>query len=187
MSRIVQMSDFWNRGVNNVPITTGASRVMDCSDIKEVLAALHIAVPLKNVLDVGCGTGRLSQLCDGYLGVDLASDAVEYCRTQGLQALEIDGPDDLPEGTFDIVTCLSVFTHISPNDRISYLSRFQLHSRQILVDILPGGDYGNWAAWYADTGKFEEAFTVHGGWKSQGTYSRNSPDGVNHRYYHLTR
>lgn len=177
---------YWNRGVDHVPVMTGAATLLDASDVPEIAAALGIGLPLRQVLDVGCGTGRLAQHCTGYLGVDIAPDAVEYCRRAGLVARTITGPDDLPGAVFGWVACLSVFTHVGRSARAAYLARFARLAPELLVDILPGDGRGTMAAWTAEPRKFE-AQLRRAGYSVAATYDRTSPHGFGHRYYWARR
>jgi SAM-dependent methyltransferase len=159
---------------------TGAASVMDCSDLRDVFDNLGIPA-LYRVLDVGCGTGRLSSMCLDYTGVDIAIDAISYCQHRGLNVYLIDGPYDL-KGTFDTVCCLSVFTHIGRSERRQYLSTFRQMAHELVVDIMPGGEHGDVSCWYADTTEFEGDLD-DSNYEIVEVYSRVSPDNATHRYY----
>lgn len=180
--------EYWNRGVAAVPAMTGAASVMDCSDITDALRGLYWRLPqsLDNVLDVGCGTGRLSKLCNGYLGVDVAIDAIDYCLLNHISAVHIDGPDDLPKGPFGTVCCLSVFTHIGRSDRQAYLRAFRSVAPMLVVDIIPGIEGGGVALWRADPADFMLDLSAIG-YAILSIHARTSPDGVTHQYYYCER
>lgn len=161
---------------------TGAASVMNCSDLLDACCGLGVSLPLGTVLDVGCGTGRLAPFCQGYLGVDIAGDAVAYCHAQGVNARSLDYPCDLPDGPFDTICCFSVFTHINRADHVAYLAQFKSRSRQLLVDIIPGDGRGTVALWTARPLMFESDLR-YAGYVVKATYSRTSPDGVTHCYY----
>lgn len=171
---------YWNRGVDNVPMMTGAASVMDCSDLRDALDNLGVTI-LDRVLDVGCGTGRLSTLCNEYTGVDVAADAVTYCQRLGLNVNVIDGPFDL-RGCYDTVCCMSVFTHIGRIERQQYLRKFSVIAHELVVDIIPGGEMGDVSLWRADVELFERDLDENN-YDIMDVYSRTSPDGVTHRYY----
>lgn len=183
---------YWDRGVENVPVMTGAASVMGCDDLLEPLSMLS-AFPLQGtVLDVGCGTGRLSQLCVGvYIGADISKDALEYARRVfGVEAHLILGADDLggivAGRAVDVVTCLSVFTHIPATERLRYLLAFRDLAPELLVDIIPGNGQGDVRLWTADPAEFERALNATG-WCVLGKVWRTSPDGITHLYYHGKR
>jgi hypothetical protein len=136
--------------INAVPRMTGAASVLDASDMADVCGRLALWLPLIDVLDVGCGTGRLAKLCDGYLGVDIAPSAVAYCQREGLNAALITGPEDLPPGRRGLIACLSVFTHIDRAARRAYLAAFAQRSWWLLVDVIHGAEGGTVQLWQAD-------------------------------------
>lgn len=167
---------YWDVPIEDVPGMTGAAEVMDLSDIREVLD--HFGLELGDVIDVGCGTGRLAQACVSYRGFDVAPSMVEYARRQGLEANHVDDLD----GSAETICCLSVFTHISRPDRQGFLAQFAEIAPQLLVDILPGEDEGSIAVWKADPDNFEHDLEA-AGYEIDGWYERRSPDQELHRYY----
>src|SRR5262245_14827380 len=117
---------YWNHGVENVPVMTGAASLLDGADILSLANELGIKLPFDSVCDVGCGTGRLAAFAPNYAGFDISNDCVEYCRARGLTAYTISKPRDifLFIRAASWVTCLSVFTHIGIEERLEYLSVF---------------------------------------------------------------
>lgn len=69
------------------------------------------------ILDVGCGTGAnllmLAEYGDAE-GVDVAEDALAFCRERGLDKVRLGAGEELPyeDGTFDLVTALDVVEHM---------------------------------------------------------------------------
>ena len=180
---------YWDRGVRNVPDMTGARAVMDASDLKTLCAEFGITLPMKIVLDVGCGTGRASQLCDGYVGVDVSPSMVQYSQAKGLTASLISGHEDLPTGPFDLILCISVFTHIPREERIQYLQEFAKRSNRLLVDIIPGDGKGSVALWTADPAAFA-ADLLASGWiygKAVDQCWDAAPVKTQHQYYYCWR
>jgi|SRR3989339_24677 len=79
--------------------------------------------PTKNnlkLLDVGCGTGltlKLLQKFGSVQGMDIADDAVEFCRKRGFKIKQCDLMNlDYPNNSFDVVTSLGVFYHKDVKD-----------------------------------------------------------------------
>ena len=182
---------YWNRGVDMVPLWTGAAAVMDCHDLRDACARLGVRVPLAGrVLDVGCGTGRWQPFCFAWQGLDISTDAVAFARRCGRMAYAIEGygPAALDGwlGDTEWVCCFSVFTHIGPEERHDYLEAFTRVTTQVLVDIIPGDGLGDVALWTADVAQFEDDLALTG-WAIRQAVERTSPDHVVHRYYYLGR
>src|SRR5688572_26039297 len=83
---------YWDRGVDLVPLGTGALSVMDCGDLVDACQRLNLPLPLSGrVLDIGCGTGRWQRYCSAYIGFDINPSAVEFCHRRGVAAHVIRG------------------------------------------------------------------------------------------------
>ncbi len=178
---------YWDRGASNVPDMTGARHLLDGRDLVAVFAALGLSVPLTgSVVDIGCGTGRLAQLCrDGYWGFDIAPAAVEYCRARGLTAQLITGPGFHVKRA-DLIACISVFTHMSRDERVAYLESFAaMPATDIVVDIIPGDGTGNVAVWTAVPAEFEADAKAAG--FAIAAVTDHQWDDHRHRYYRLRR
>ena len=70
----------------------------------------------KSILDAGCGTGAILQRLgnpDANIGIDLAPEAIEFCRKRGLRNAYQADIMTLPfsENSFDAVICSSVIYH----------------------------------------------------------------------------
>jgi SAM-dependent methyltransferase len=187
----VLMSDtvaYWDRGLSAVPWVTGASTLMDGHDIVSLCDECGIALPLPRVLDVGCGSGRLAQHATGYVGCDIAPSAVEFCLRRGFEAHEIDSPDGLEDlvqaaSPFELVTALSVFTHIDREERRAYLRVFRQAAGRLLVDIIPGDGSGDVAMWTAVESEFRADLQA-AGYDIWHVADRISPTGLTHRYFY---
>lgn len=178
--------NYWNVPIDAIPAQTGAENVMDCSDLADALNGLGLDPPLRDVMDVGCGTGRFSALCDGYRGADISPGAVQYATREGLDVWLISGGKDLEGVTSEWVTCFSVFTHIGRGDRQRYLGAFAQIAPKLIVDILPGVEGGSTPVWYADPDGFEDDVDA-AGYEISAYYERTAPDGTAHRYYWCER
>lgn len=144
-------AEYWDKGEANVPDMTGAKHLLDCRDLKAIFEAFGIAIPVHKIADIGCGTGRMSQLCDLYGGFDISPSMIEYCRNRGLSAHLITGTRFTIKGPVSLVTCISVFTHIDRPERQAYLQTFGdwEGAKRLLVDIIPGDGTGAVELWTA--------------------------------------
>lgn len=112
----VEESHWWHRG---------RRRIIE-SFVKEICKNFKGRRP--RILDVGCGTGGnlklLSQFGDAE-GVDVSTDALEFCRQRGLKNVRLGAAEELPfeDGTFDLVTALDVVEHI--DDDVAGLREFR--------------------------------------------------------------
>jgi SAM-dependent methyltransferase len=69
------------------------------------------------ILDVGCGTGANLQMLSQFgvaEGVDVSSEALEFCRARGLAKVKQGAAETLPyeDASFDLVTGLDVVEHL---------------------------------------------------------------------------
>jgi len=84
-----------------------------------IFQALETELPdwrKKEIVDVGCGTGAiLKQLGNPgkNVGIDLAPEAISFCRERGLNNVRQGDIDALPfaDASFDAVICSSVLYH----------------------------------------------------------------------------
>jgi SAM-dependent methyltransferase len=69
------------------------------------------------ILDVGCGTGANLQMLAQFgavEGVDVSTDALDFCRARGLAQVKQGAAESLPfaDASFDLVTGLDVVEHL---------------------------------------------------------------------------
>lgn len=186
VSALHQYASYWDKGVANVPDMTGAKHLLDGRDFPVIFQSLGMPERLFSVLDVGCGTGRLSKHCNGYSGLDISPSMVEYCQVRGLDAGLMTCPVDIVRrGSFSWVTAISVFTHIDRLERQIYLRAFAAIAPEVLVDIIPGDGSGNVAVWTALPHQFEEDIAAAG--FEIVAQADHQWDMHTHRYYRLRR
>lgn len=73
--------------------------------------------PQGQALDVGCGTGAMLQILgQSYQahGLDVSQEALDYCRSRGLDAVTLGSAESLPyaENSFDLVVTLDTLEHV---------------------------------------------------------------------------
>jgi 2-polyprenyl-3-methyl-5-hydroxy-6-metoxy-1,4-benzoquinol methylase len=109
---------------------------------REALTRYRPDLDQPRVLDFGCGWGRVTRLFlkdtpgDRIVGIDCMASAVETSRATNpwvrFELVEPLPPTELPSGAFDLVTCYSVFSHLSEPAHDQWLS--ELHRL-----LAPGG------------------------------------------------
>jgi SAM-dependent methyltransferase len=86
---------------------------------------------LRDVLDFGCGCGRIARHMPGTMrmtGIDVDAHSIAWCRRQlGGDWLTIaaDPPTPLPSAAFDLVYAVSVFTHFGEERQHAWIA--ELH------------------------------------------------------------
>ena len=83
--------------------------------VEKISTTLNNSNP--RLLDVGCGTGaNLKMLAEHGRaeGVDISTQAVDFCRERGLDSVKLGAVEQLPyeNGSFDLVTALDVVEHL---------------------------------------------------------------------------
>lgn len=90
------------------------------------------------ILDWGCGAGRvtryfLSETPAAVTGADIDPDNIAWCRSAypggDFQVVPLRPPTGFADGTFDLVTGLSVLTHLSEDDQWAWLSELRRITR----------------------------------------------------------
>lgn len=132
----------------------------------DIIALKEYAKPKENILDLGCGNGRLVDLFEGmnisYTGADDSKELVRIAKKNHpandfvvVDPLKLEFSDN----EFDTVFCLSVFHHIPSTElRLEYL-------KEIWRVIKPGGTL---------------ILTVWNMWRKPGMYLRIILDGIMH-------
>jgi SAM-dependent methyltransferase len=87
------------------------------SFVKQIVEKIRNPQSAIRILDVGCGTGANLEMLGKFgeaSGVDVSSNALEFCRKRGLSQVKQGLAEDLPfaEESFDLVTALDVVEHL---------------------------------------------------------------------------
>lgn len=87
------------------------------------------------ILDAGCGTGGLmvfliNQGYNNISGIDLSFDAIDFCRSKGLSAIQMDislVATYLESETYDVIVCNDILCYFPSNlAQIDILKQFNL-------------------------------------------------------------
>lgn len=87
------------------------------------------------ILDIGCGPGGNLLFLDKYgrvTGLDVSEEALRFAKAKGYEEVIQAGAEKvpLPDGAFDLISCLDVLEHIEKDDRVL---------REIFRLLKPGG------------------------------------------------
>ncbi len=132
LSHDVSPQDTMFEGLPSAYLAHGAS-ALKC--IKRGLAAAGMDAP-SSILDFGCGHGRtLRYLVKAYpgatlIGTDVNPDAVEFSKQAlGVEAIQSheDPRQVVIPGTFDLIWCASVVTHVDQDRWPLFLALFESH------------------------------------------------------------
>ncbi|MFT4262303.1 MAG: class I SAM-dependent methyltransferase [Nocardioides sp.] len=120
------------------------------------------------VLDVGCAKGMLVQaLAEQGVdarGSDISDYAVAAAHPEVRDRLFVQSATEPIEGRFDLITCVEVLEHMSPEDAQRAIDSMCAASNRILFSSTPS-DFeesthvnvhptAQWAAWFAERGYF---------------------------------
>jgi methionine biosynthesis protein MetW len=133
--------DYWSRGLGN-----WSPRDMEIDAFQAKLLADRLPRG-GNILEVGCGDGRFGRLLSAqgvsYRGLDVSAEAVEVCRTSGLQAQmhDLNEPLRYDDDLFDAVIAFEVLEHLFRPDRaLSELHRV-VRSGGVILGSVPNISY----------------------------------------------
>jgi SAM-dependent methyltransferase len=99
------------------------------------VAAQHRPQPLESVLEFGCGWGRIIRWFlhdiepDRLWGIDCLPEAIELCRTTNpycrFEQVNPFPPSTVPSEAFDLIYSYSVFSHLSEEAHLAWLTEFK--------------------------------------------------------------
>jgi SAM-dependent methyltransferase len=118
-----------NEDVTNFRLTGLSTAVK----LREVVVAMERDFSsLENILDWGCGCGRIARFCSGwpgFSGVDIDADNAQWCRDHlppgRFGAIGLFPPTPLPDRHFDLIFGISVMTHLAGDVQQQWLA--ELH------------------------------------------------------------
>ena len=104
--------------------------------LRSVKMESHLIGRPLQILDAGCGTGRLLQRLSEYgdaEGCDASEEAVRYCHMRGVKAEVADLNElHLKADSYDVITSIDVLYHAGIKDDVDVLKRFY-------TGLKPGG------------------------------------------------
>jgi ubiquinone/menaquinone biosynthesis C-methylase UbiE len=132
---------------DEVRFTRPIGRVIDALEKRAFRRALrHVRgiMPQPSVLDIPCGTGRITELllAQGLtvLGGDISEPMIEIARGKlaplghqiAFRRLDVDNLD-LPDRSFDVITCIRLLNHLMPRERARALHEMSRVSRRFVI------------------------------------------------------
>ena len=127
-----------------------AGRVFNYLEKRALRCVVHRALSqcrTADVLDVACGTGRITELLLdmglNVTGADISEQMMDVARQRcqrfgqraAFRRLDLDHPD-LPDNSFELVTCIRLFHHLDTDDRRRILAGLaRITRRFVLVNV----------------------------------------------------
>lgn len=99
------------------------------------------------MLDIGCGTGAMlddmRRMGGEAYGLDVAEQAVDYCRRRGLQNVRVGDAIDLPfeDAQFDLVTAVDVLEHVEDDVRAIAEAYRVCDDEGLFILVVPAFDW----------------------------------------------
>ncbi|HEY3370937.1 MAG TPA: class I SAM-dependent methyltransferase [Prolixibacteraceae bacterium] len=101
-----------------------------------------------SILDAGCGTGRMMEICQSYgrvSGIDFSPDAIYFAHERGLNNIALGDLNDykFENDHYDVVVCLDVLYHSAIQNDLAVVEKFYhtLKDKGLLIINLPAFDY----------------------------------------------
>jgi SAM-dependent methyltransferase len=170
-------------------VTIGARAARELVDA----AARHgERTAFRDVLDFGCGCGRVARHMPALLpgarmsGVDVDERSIRWCARQlpgDWRAIDADPPTVLPEGAFDLVYAVSVFTHLPEERQRSWIRELHrlLRAGGLLIVTTLGPELV-WSRPDLDTAQ-RQRLASHGFVFAPGAASFNEDSSFQSRHY----
>jgi 2-polyprenyl-3-methyl-5-hydroxy-6-metoxy-1,4-benzoquinol methylase len=157
---IEEQRRFWNRWNAQFREETGADLISQAraEKIAEILRALNLNKP--EIVDIGCGTGWLSEQLSAFgsvTGIDLADEVIRRAQDRSPAATFLAGDFltmGLPAAHYDVAVSVSTLSHVTDQrafvERVAYLlkprghfilatqNRFVLKRSETVRQIEPG-------------------------------------------------
>jgi cyclopropane fatty-acyl-phospholipid synthase-like methyltransferase len=104
----------------------------------------------QNVLDWGCGCGRVARFClewPGFTGVDIDADNIGWCRAhlhpERFEEIGLYPPTPLARGHFDVIFGISVMTHLDEDVQQEWLKElYEISAPDAVVLLTIIGEHG---------------------------------------------
>ena len=104
----------------------------------------HLASPVAQALDIGCGTGGnfpiLSRFSKAVMGLDTSPQALGYCRSRGWNTVGLmqkDGMLPFADETVDLVTLFDILEHVADERPLLGEIRRVLRPDGLLIVTVP--------------------------------------------------
>lgn len=97
---------------------------------------------VKNILDVGCGNGIITnELIDKWeaVGLDVSDEALKYLKCPTIKASATEIP--LGDNSFDLVLCSEMLEHLTDNELNKAVKEIKRISKKYLIITVPNNEY----------------------------------------------
>lgn len=101
-----------------------------------------------HLLDAGCGTGRMMEICQKYgtvSGIDYSTDAVYFAKKRNLPNIELGDLNiyNFENNSYDVVVSLDVLSHSAIENDLAIIEKFYhtLRHNGLLIINLPAFDF----------------------------------------------
>lgn len=155
-------SEYWKRNANLESITPSGERFPEGFD---VISMLKMCIPEGEVLDFGCGDGRMVPAFEPYryTGVDINPHALKACAAKHPNHVFRPDTDMLPRVA--VALCYTVLLHVPDDEIHKVTARLAAAARRVIVVEIMGRGWrrqGNPPVFNREAEEYESLFNGEG-------------------------
>jgi len=136
------------------------------NDYLRIMLEMADPQPSDSMLDVGCGTGKVSEAFSPFvrsiIGLDISSDMIQKDNISAIVGNILEAKNYFEEGTFNLITARMVFHHLTDKqeDVLNAISicaeLLKPQGRFILAESVPPSDDEEVVRWWEQVRKYKE-------------------------------